>query len=128
MPIINSNNIIVDALASNSLKTTNKTLVDAINEIGGNIDAILNIFNIVYYQISNVSDGDTITDTDFINAVTNNYPVKINNVMCYYCRTQGNLIEYLTAGLNNNNVHLNLVVFDTTTNIITFNQVDIVNN
>ena len=42
MPIINSNNTIVNALSSNSLNTTNKTLVGAINENKNDIDTIEN--------------------------------------------------------------------------------------
>lgn len=112
MPIINSNNTIVNQLASNSLNTTDKTLVGAINEINSlfysltiSLPANNWVDNLQTIDISSI----TLTSTVWISPDPNDISAYIDARISAVSQTDGS-ITFRAEKIPQQDILVNLVI------------------
>lgn len=78
------------------------------------------LFTVGYNYTTPVASGDVIADTGLIAAYNAHMPITINGWLLSYQNVSGNDVRYLTATLSGNDVLSRIVVFNTSTNVVTF--------
>lgn len=78
------------------------------------------LFTVGYNYTTPVASGDVIADAGLIAAYNAHMPITINGWLLSYQNVSGNDVRYLTATLSGNDVLSRIVVFDTSTNVVTF--------
>lgn len=78
------------------------------------------LFTVGYNYTTPVASGDVIADAGLIAAYNAHMPITINGWLLSYQNVSGNDVRYLTATLSGNDVLSRIVVFNTSTNVVTF--------
>lgn len=78
------------------------------------------LFTVGYNYTTPVVSGDVIADAGLIAAYNAHMPITINGWLLSYQNVSGNDVRYLTATLSGNDVLSRIVVFNTSTNVVTF--------
>ena len=78
------------------------------------------LFTVGYNYTTPVASGDVIADAGLIAAYNAHMPITINGWLLSYQNISGNDVRYLTATLSGNDVLSRIVVFNTSTNVVTF--------
>lgn len=88
---------------------------------------VKNVLAADYATATNITSGSTLPNTVIRTYVSNHLPIRINGALCHYMdvNTTTNIARYLTATMNGALVHLNIIEINTSTWVVTFNQVDV---
>lgn len=78
------------------------------------------LFTVGYNYTTPVASGDVIADAGLIAAYNAHMPITINGWLLSYQNVSGNDVRYLTSTLSGNDVLSRIVVFNTSTNVVTF--------
>ena len=85
-----------------------------------NMPDVTGLFTVGYNYTTPVSSGDVITDAGLIAAYNAHMPITINGWLLSYQNVNGSDVRYLTATLSGTSVLSRIVVFNTSTNTVTF--------
>lgn len=85
-----------------------------------NMPDVTGLFTVGYNYTTPVSSGDVIADAGLIAAYNAHMPITINGWLLSYQNVSGSDVRYLTATLSGTNVLSRIVVFNTSTNTVTF--------
>lgn len=85
------------------------------------------VFTAYSAYATNIVSGSTLPDTVIQDYITYHLPIEINGALCHYMdeNTTTNIVRYFTATMNGALVHLNIIEINTSTWVVTFNQVDV---
>lgn len=85
-----------------------------------NMPDVTGLFTVGYNYTTPVSSGDVIADAGLIAAYNAHMPITINGWLLSYQNVNGSDVRYLTATLSGTSVLSRIVVFNTSTNTVTF--------
>lgn len=100
---------------------------DADGELPASEVFVENIVAAAYASATNITSGSTLPDTVIRSYIGEHLPIRINGALCHYMdeNTTTNIVRYFTATMNGALVHLNIIEINTSTWVVTFNQVDV---
>lgn len=88
---------------------------------------VKNIVAADYAYATNITSGSTLPDDIIRLYITQRLPISINGALCQFLNfdSSTNIARYFTATMNGALVHLNIIEINTSTWVVTFNQVDV---
>ena len=106
---------------------------DGWNPAGGDNDGsvrpefVEDVIAATYASATNITSGSTFPNTVVRDYITSHLPIRINDALCHFVDFDAStaICRYFTATMNGALVHLNIIEINTSTWVVTFNQVDV---